>query len=96
MAVLVVCDSLRADLVDRESAYEKIKGRAAGSPQAAPGGNGNGGASAATPQMPTGITLPGTHDSKIRPTKRRGRRLLSTLRRRPIFGVQPSRTLPQR
>ncbi len=46
-------------LVDRESAYEKIKGRAAGSPQAAPGGNGNGGASAATPQMPTGITLPG-------------------------------------
>jgi uncharacterized protein len=50
-------------VVDRESAYEKIKGRAAASPAQAPAGSGGGAAAPApaqqSPQMPTGITLPG-------------------------------------
>jgi DNA helicase HerA-like ATPase len=50
-------------VVDRESAYEKIKGRAAASPAQAPAGNGGAAAGPAsapqTQQMPTGITLPG-------------------------------------
>ena len=51
-------------VVDRESAYEKIKGRAAASPAAAPAGNGanpagNAPQAPAQQPMPTGITLPG-------------------------------------